>query len=356
MRIGIYDPYLDDLGGGEKYMMTIASCLSKNNQVSVFWDKKSDLDDLISRFSLNLSDVVLRPNIFSSNISFTKRLLESRKYDVIIVLSDGSIPLVLSKKLFIHVQQPLEQFQNSSFKDRLKLMRVSQFFCNSNYTKTFISKKFELKTSVIYPPVKLFPKKIKKENIILNVGRFRVRDIRTIRDGKNVAVGDYKKQAVMISAFKNMVDDGLKNWKFVIATSVKKEDVEVFEKTKKEALGYPIEFLVNKKNDDLWDIYSKSKIYWHASGFGEDLVSHPEFAEHFGISTVEAMGAGNVPVVINAGGQKEIVQDSENGYLWDSLKELQEKTLMLTKNEKLLSQISEKARVQMKNFLKEFTN
>src|SRR5258706_3216856 len=103
MRIGIFDPYLDDLGGGEKYMMTIAECLSNNHEVDVFWDNKEDFKALNQRFSLDLSKVNLVPNIFSSKTTIFKKLLETRKYDVIIVLSDGSIPFSLSKRLFLHV-------------------------------------------------------------------------------------------------------------------------------------------------------------------------------------------------------------------------------------------------------------
>ena len=44
MRIGVFDPYLDDLGGGEKYMMSVASCLSKKHDVTVFWDRKEDFE------------------------------------------------------------------------------------------------------------------------------------------------------------------------------------------------------------------------------------------------------------------------------------------------------------------------
>ena len=40
MKIGIFDPYLDDLGGGEKYMMKIAQCLGKNHDVSIFGIEK----------------------------------------------------------------------------------------------------------------------------------------------------------------------------------------------------------------------------------------------------------------------------------------------------------------------------
>ena len=174
--------------------------------------------------------------------------------------------------------------------------------------------------------------KIKKENIILHVGRFRVID-ETVGGAK-----DYKKQYVMIEAFRKM-SRKMPDWKFVLAVSVKDDDRVDFDSLIREAKGHPIEFLVNKTNDKLWKQYSRAKIYWHASGFGEDLERHPEFAEHFGISTVEAMGAGAVPVVFNAGGQKEIVEDNINGFLWNTLSELEEKTLLLIRENKILEKI-----------------
>ena len=194
---------------------------------------------------------------------------------------------------------------------------------------------------MLYPPVEIKQKKIKKENIILHVGRFRV---------KNVNADDYKKQKVMVDVFKEMIKNGLKNWKLVIAVSVRDNEQIFFNDFRKRAEGFPIEFLLNKSNDELWDIYSRSKIYWHASGFGEDLKKHPEYAEHFGISTVEAMGAGAVPVVINAGGQKETVEGNKNGFLWNTLDELMGKTKLLTENEKLWKKMSGEAMKRAKFF------
>jgi len=346
VKIGIYDPYLDDLGGGEKYMMTIAECLSIYYDVDIFWDQKKDIQSFNKRFSLDLTKVNIVPNIFSPKVLTVKRLLETRKYDAIIILSDGSIPLTLSKKLFLHVQQPLKNFNFKTSKDKLKLSRISAIFCNSEYTKSFNEKRFNLKSFVIYPPVSITSRKAKKENIILTVGRFRIKDVVTKTD-------DYKKLPIMIDAFKKLIKNGLTDWKFILAVSVMEKDTKAFEKIRESVKDFPIEFSINKSNKDLWEIYSKAKIYWHASGFGEDLETHPEFAEHFGISTVEAMGAGAVPVVINAGGQKEIVEEGKNGFLWNTLDELQSKTLSLTENEKLLKDLSEKAKKSSKKFSKE---
>lgn len=341
MRIGIYDPYLDDTGGGEKYMLTMAEFLAKNHKVTVFWNNKEDLDRAARRFSLDLESVILARNIFTSKVSTIKRLKETAKYDAIIVLSDGSIPLVRAK-LFMHIQRPLEHIKLNFF-DKIKMKRVSRIFCNSEFTKKFIDKTYGIHSDIIYPPVALHPLKLKKENTILHVGRFRPFD--KVNGSK-----DYKKQYIMLNTFKEMVDQGLKNWKFVLAVSVNTEGKDAFEDMKKKADDYPIEFELNKSNQALWENYSRAKIYWHASGFGENLVEHPEYAEHFGISTVEAMGARCVPVVINAGGQKEIVKDGINGFTWDTIEELKEKTLTLIDSPKLLDTLSTEAEKKAHDF------
>lgn len=335
MKIGIYDPYLDDLGGGEKYMMKIAECLSGKHGVTVFWDERKDLIEITRRFFLNLSKVSLAPNIFSRQVGLIKRLWGTKKYDVIIFLSDGSIPLSFSGKLFIHLQQPMPGAKKS-FKTRLKLARVNKVFCNSYFSKSYIDKSLGVDSLVIYPPVEINVKPVGKENIILHVGRFRPRDPMT-------GASDYKKQDLMTEVFKDMVEKGLKNWRFILAVSVREGEEGAFHKLKETARGFPIEFLVNKTNDELWEIYSRAKIYWHASGYGEDLEKHPEYAEHFGISTVEAMGAGAVPVVINAGGQKEIIEDGKSGFLWNDKEDLQKRTLQLINNEALMEKISKSA-------------
>ncbi len=349
MRIGVFDPYLDDLGGGEKYMMLLASYLSQKHEVTVFWDTREDVDALKKRFGISTEKIKISKNIFSPRVSFLEKTKSFRKYDAFIILSDGSIPFVFPKKLYLHIQQPLPNY-HSSFKKKIKIKHISAIFYNSQFTKHFNDPLFPgVKSTVIYPPVSLGTSDEErgtslKKNIILHVGRFRV---------KNIATDDYKKQGFMVDAFKKLVDGGLKNWKFHLASSVKKGDEEAFEVLKNKAQGYPVEFHTNKTNKELFNLYAKAKIYWHASGYGEDIEKHPELAEHFGITTVEAMGAGVVPVVINSGGQKEIVTDGENGLLWNTAEELLEKTNHLAHDEKLWHKLSKNAQIRAQDFSEE---
>lgn len=333
MRIGIFDPYLDTLSGGEKYMLSIASCLAPENDVFIFWDKNKEAEikqATLKKLGIDLTSVKFYKNIFDKNVSLVARFFESKKFDAIIYLSDGSIPFV-GTKLFVHFQFPTEWINGKSIKNRIKLFFIKKIFCNSYFTKSFIDKKLNVKSDVLYPPVNLSViKNKKKENVILHVGRFDV----------DFHESNYKKQDVMIDIFKKMIDAGLGNWKFKLVVGVRDGDEEKLNKLKAISEGYPIDLIINIPNQKLWEYYSKAKIYWHATGYGEDLQKYPEKAEHFGISTVEAMGSGCVPVVFNAGGQKEIIENNKNGYLCNSIEDFISRTNALIKDENLLKKIS----------------
>ena len=57
-----------------------------------------------------------------------------------------------------------------------------------------------------------------------------------------------------------------------------------------------------------------------------------------------------VPVVINKGGQKEIVEDNINGFLWETEDELKQKTKRLMIDEKLREQMANLAVQKSKEF------
>jgi glycosyltransferase involved in cell wall biosynthesis len=102
--------------------------------------------------------------------------------------------------------------------------------------------------------------------------------------------------------------------------------------------------------EQLAQLYAESAIYWHAAGLGEDENREPIKLEHFGITTVEAMAAGCVPVVIGKGGQTEIVQHGHNGFLWHSLRELIEFTWLLIREPGLRQRMANLAVIAASNY------
>ncbi len=343
MRIGIYSPYLQTLTGGEKYVFTAASCLSKEHDVVVFWDDKEILARASKQFNLDLENVKVVDDIFSHSYPPAKRFLSSTKYDRIFFLSDGSIPFIYCK-LIVHFQFPVEWVDTNSFLFMLKNSRISKVVCNSYFTKRYIDKKFGKDSFILYPPASTNSEPLgEKENLILTVGRFSI-----LPNGT-----DFKKLAFLAESFKKFQRKRLKGWRMAIVTSVKGEDEDRFNKFQSEIKNSKITIYKNASHEQIISLYKKAKIYWHASGFGEDLLKFPERAEHFGISTVEAMSYGAVPVVVDAGGQPEIVKENENGYLWKSEDELIKKTHKLAVNKDLFANLQEEGVETSKRFGKE---
>jgi len=341
MNIGIYSPYLDTLTGGEKYIFTAASCLALEHKVTIFWDDPSILDKASEKFKVDLSKVSVSRNIFDKNTGLVKRFFSTLSYDRIFYLSDGSIPIVGAKKLFLHFQFPVEWVNSNSFLFLFKRSRVAKIICNSHFTKKYIDKKFNIKSFVLFPPATINREPIlKKENIILTVGRFSI-----LPNGK-----DFKKLELLVDAFKKFQKRRLKGWKLVIVTSVRPEQEDRFEEFKKRAKSGYISVYKNATFEEITRLYSEAKIYWHAAGYGENLEKYPERAEHFGISTVEAMSHGAVPIVINAGGQTEIIKQGENGFLWETEDQLVELTHKVVVDKELFAKISENAFSSANNF------
>jgi glycosyltransferase involved in cell wall biosynthesis len=61
------------------------------------------------------------------------------------------------------------------------------------------------------------------------------------------------------------------------------------------------------------------------------------------MTTVEAMSAGAVPVVLGSGGQREIVAHGSDGFLWEDLAGLSDYTTRLTRDERLRAQMGARA-------------
>lgn len=194
------------------------------------------------------------------------------------------------------------RFRAGIFRNALERIYSYQYIlANSQFTKAWIKKYWKCEGIVLYPPVDLIfsHKKItssSKNNWICNVGRFFTR-------------GHGKKQEVLIEAFKKLYDLGYLGWELHLVGGATSDSstLTFTNQLKKQSAGYPIFFHFNCTRKKVEDILTKSRLYWHATGFGEKEEQAPILFEHFGIAPIEAISARCIPILYNGGGLREIV-------------------------------------------------
>jgi glycosyltransferase involved in cell wall biosynthesis len=327
MKAAIYNPYLDTLGGGERYTMAVATFLrEKGYQVDVEWKEENIKNKLEERFGINLENINFAPNIKRGD-----------SYDLCFWVSDGSIPTLMARKNILHFQVPFHDVNGKTLLNKMKLFRINKIICNSFFTKEIIDSEYGVNSSVIYPPVdtvKIISKR--KENLIIYIGRFS-------------QLTQNKRQDVLIEAFRKLAKD-YPDWKLVLAGASDIGRTEYVDELIKKTKDYKISILENPPFSEIKALLGQAKIFWSAAGYGVNEKKEPQKMEHFGITVVEAMAGGAVPLVFSGGGHKEIIEDKVSGFLWESPFSLLRLTKKLIEKPKELRAVSKNAKLRSKNF------
>jgi len=318
MKAAIYSPYLDTLGGGERYVLSVARAL-----IETGWNVDIESSDQ------NLGQKVKKRFGFDLvKANFVESVQRGNGYDLCFWLSDGSVPTLFARCNVLHFQRPFSGVDGKSLLNRMKFFRINSVVVNSVFTKKWIDTEYPKKSIVVYPPVDIDKLKAgRKENMLLYVGRFS-------------QLEQSKGQDVLVKNFINLIEAGLRGWKLVLAGASNVGRTGFVDSLIKESVNYPITIIENAAFREIVKLYSKAKIFWSAAGYGVDEKSTPEKMEHFGISVVEAMASGAVPIIYDGGGHGEIIETGKTGYTWRKEKELLTTTLELTENKKRLGELA----------------
>lgn len=351
MSIAIYDCGLHFIGGGQKYVATIAALLQDRFNITFIANKPVTISELESWYGLNLAkcQVKVIPLAFyekrgmqcidSSIIAddmenpFDEIARDSKNYDVFINANqlEKVKPLSPISIFFCH-------FPNAFRNRHFAVGDYTFIIANSKFTVKWLDKRWNLQpTFMLYPPVEMVTVKVPKENIILAVGQFEA--------------GGTKKQIELIQAFRSLQanhPEKMQGWRLILAgSSVAKNPYLKTVRDLLKADSRSIELQVNADCDEVKSLYAKASIFWHACGLGE---VNPQRCEHFGMATVEAMQNNCAPIVFNGGGQIEIVESGRSGFLFNSIDELCQHSYQLIVNPDLLAEIQEVACQRSQNF------
>ena len=360
-KICVLNPYIATLGGGEKLMGCFLQFLEERykdaeidiivhnyNEIDIHAENYTTINDLNKKFNLALKHTkLLKVDLDSSPGSLAKvqnkKKIEdiTKGYDLFInymFLSKHigkakyNIYLCMFPPVPFQTEQGIPGFIAKRWNNQFRT-KYDRFIAISDFTNRWLNKywsNISEKCTIIYPPV--FTEKemegryqeTKKQNIIVSVGRF-------------FATEHCKRQLDMVRFFVNH-QEAFRNYEYHLVGSVSTLPMDEEYYRKVCELAKTSDNVIIHKDcpyQELMDLYTKAKIFWHATGYQVDEETNPEKMEHFGITTVEAMSFGVVPVVINKGGQRETVAHDENGFLWNTEEECVEHTLSLVNDDNL---------------------
>ena len=181
------------------------------------------------------------------------------------------------------------RYYNAARTAYIKMMVNSTVLTNSNFSRKAILKSFGVDSAVLPPPVDvdIFRNACltsnSRDDSILVISRFH--PSKKIENAIHLAKLLHQNElGTEMSIVGNMLPDGVGYFNY-LNNLVKHYELEDF-----------VRFEINLRFDRLLDLMRRSKVY-----------VHPLPGEPFGISTVEAMSAGIIPVVPDIGGHTEFV-------------------------------------------------
>jgi len=313
-RVLIFTPYQLTPGGGERYILTIAQALKPIADVTLVTSyrvSRTRLRTMAREFQLDLAHVELAE----------AASLEGRHSgDLAFVLGNELLPTAaaMARHNIYICQFPFPFEDEADRSARLAFWRDFDLLLTySDYVRSHVLRQIAeaglpfRPVEVLTPPVPMVTQRAaKRRGQILHVGRFFVG-------------GHCKRQDAMIDAFRLLIEAGVAaELHFAGSTMPAAPHQAYYAELVDRAQGLPVTFHPNCSADELHRLYAETDLYWHATGVGRDVERLPHVVEHFGISVVEAMSAGCIPVVFAAGGPPGIVQDGVTGFHFQSIDDL----------------------------------
>jgi glycosyltransferase involved in cell wall biosynthesis len=329
LRVGIFCPTLNVYGGGEFVATVVANTLTENGYEVIFFANKEVNRQEMERFfgeSLNPSiKIIVKPSKVQSKglLDFYQTIFHSytfkSKCDIWIDVYSCCIfpwtnisyihfpflnhyyykpkfPYIKSRHLLPISGLPYVFFMKNFMSNNKKLI-----LANSRYTACEIKKFSGKKSEVLYPPVPSIFFNTSSKNTTKNQRKNLVVTISRFAPGKGLEKIPY------IASLTE------KNIQFAIIGRVHYKNIlfSLQKLTRELGLKDRINFFLNTSIVEMKEMLKNAKIYLHT-----------KIGEHFGISIVQAMAMGCIPIVHNSGGVKEFVP---NNFRYNNIREAAKK-------------------------------
>ena len=330
MRIALIHDSLNACGGAERLSLAFAKALKEGgHSVDLYVMEKTMWDrvEKLTSYNRNVIDneyvlypYGIVPSIYSRFLSWLLRDVAGihdvrrRRYDVVVATKQILVPTFVDV-LYMHFPDFVPGFEYLYYPDRymyntalriysrpaelLSRLLISLFknmeykpmiLTNSKFSASMMSRFLGVNGLVVYPPVNVeeylpLSRNRDRDNIILVIGR--------IEPAKNIASVPF-------------IAEKVKNGRFVIIGSIGSYSYyrHLVRLIKSLSVEDRVRILPNASEWQKIELLRRAKMYLH-----------PMKYEHFGISVVEAMAAGLIPVAHRSGGPwTDIVEFGKYGF------------------------------------------
>ena len=321
MIIGVFHPVINWCGGAELVAVNVINALKDNgHQVIVLTDKSLNQEKFRKVFNeaVSADRELVFPLAFFSPANYhnlytdaIRSLMLKSKCDVLIDTYSGSVlpgmdvcyihhPILKKvEDLPHHLRNKLYFSPYRSLLNSCKRYMNKLFFANSKFTADAVEFEIGLTPHILYPPVSTdFLNKYEtgsyqqRADNVITVSR--------IAKEKNLRIIPHIAKLTNNASFTIVgLLDSIQEFNSLVKLI---NELGVSDKVK---------ILTNVNRNHLKEILRSSKVYLHTT-----------VKEHFGISIVEAMASGCVPIVHNSGGPKEFVA---NHHRYETIEEAAQK-------------------------------
>ncbi len=363
MRVALAHLSLNFLGGEEKLCLSFIDALKKSgHRVTLFTLEKTDWEEIMKFFgdvgtpdeeifvtSSPIHSMFSKAFIpFYSYVNYLRGLVKlvSRREHDIVINTYGDVFTSIADLSYVHFpigatfdyrQIPAfsSQFKWATYSKVYKLLgfaiekvRPSVLLTNSKFTYQVIKKYLKRDAVILHPPVSVkdyLNREDRRKNYVVTVSKFTP-----------------KRHLHRIP----LVASKTKNAKFIVTGVADEYSVETLRMLRKTIKACKVKDRVllrpNIPRQKLINLLSKAKVYLHTMPF-----------EHFGISIIEAMAAGCVPVVHRSGGPwLDILmeQQGEIGFSYETIEEAAQIIDLIICKEDLREKVSRNARKRAMNY------
>jgi glycosyltransferase involved in cell wall biosynthesis len=321
---------MDTFGGGERRTCLMACHFAQENDVTLFIRKPIDAHFFSQNFGMDMSRVRIVA------LGDTDHEQEIARFNPDIFINNtfcDALRCPAPAGIYMCMFPATPSIDLSSY---------DVITANSAFTAEWIRKRWGYDAEVVYSACSSMGPPSAKEKLVLNVGRF-------FHDGP---MRHHKQQEILVDAFSKMEDEIAQGWQLHLIGNVGPEsaDRKFLDGLLQKSRNYPIRVSTGLDIHALRDEYRKAAIYWHATGYGVAENEYPEKHEHFGMTVIEAMSAGAVPIVIDGGGPRTTVRSGVNGFTWRETDELIARTTELIRSPRRLRLMARRAVRDSKQF------